>query len=63
MAVGRKILNWLIGCRHKELSRAFGSGDETYKVCLKCGARLRYSWQTMSLVGEDKPPRAGRPKA
>lgn len=52
MALGRKIMNWLFGCRHKELSRAFTSGNETYKVCLKCGARLGYSWQTMSLVDE-----------
>ena len=43
-------MNWLFGCRHRELSRAFTSENETYKVCLKCGARLRYSWQTMSLV-------------
>lgn len=43
-------MNLLFGCRHRELSRAFTSDGETYKVCLKCGARLLYSWQTMSLV-------------
>ena len=47
-------MNWLFGCRHRELSRAFTSENETYKVCLKCGARLRYSWQTMSLVRDDE---------
>lgn len=52
MALGRTIVNFLFGCRHKDLSRAFTSDNETYKVCLKCGARLRYSWQTMSLVDE-----------
>lgn len=46
------IMNWLFGCRHKDLSRAFTAEDQTYKVCLKCGAHLRYSWQTMSLVSE-----------
>jgi len=45
-------MNWLFGCRHRDLSRAFTTEGETYKVCLKCGARLRYSWQTMSLVRE-----------
>jgi hypothetical protein len=52
VAIGNTIMNWLFGCRHRELSRAFTSDNETYKVCLKCGARLRYSWQTMSLVRE-----------
>lgn len=64
-------MNWLFGCRHRELSRAFTSENETYKVCLKCGARLLYSWQTMSLVrdGADRkkpalsaPPHSDSPK-
>lgn len=50
MPVGKAIMNWLFGCRHRNLSRAFTSSGETYKVCLKCGARLSYSWKTMSLV-------------
>jgi hypothetical protein len=63
VAVGQKIFNWLFGCRHRQLSRAFTAEGETYRVCLKCGARLRYSWQTMSLIGNDakgKARRAGR---
>lgn len=56
--VARKIMNWLVGCRHRELSRAFTSNGETYKVCLKCGAHLKYSWQTMKLVGDEKPTRS-----
>lgn len=59
MRIGSTIVNWLFGCRHRELSRAFTSEGETYKVCLKCGARLRYSWQTMSLV----PQGAYKPRA
>ena len=65
MSIARTLMNWLFGCRHRELSRAFTSDNETYKVCLKCGARLRYSWQTMSLVREGaspkKPAAAGLP--
>jgi hypothetical protein len=61
VAIGRTIMNWLLGCRHRELSRAFTSDGETYKVCLKCGARLRYSWQTMSLVRESSKRPAAQP--
>jgi hypothetical protein len=43
------------GCRHKELSRAFTNDGETYKVCLKCGAHLPYSWETMQVLPERKP--------
>lgn len=57
MSIGTTILNWLFGCRHRQLSRAFTAENETYKVCLKCGARLRYSWQTMSLVREGTNPK------
>jgi hypothetical protein len=55
--IATTIMNWLFGCRHRELSRAFTAENETYKVCLKCGARLRYSWQTMSLVREGSKPK------
>jgi hypothetical protein len=64
VSIGRTIMDWLFGCRHRELSRAFTSDNETYKVCLKCGARLRYSWQTMSLVrngAEAKKPALAAP--
>ena len=60
MALGYTIMNWLFGCRHRNLSRAFTSDNETYKVCLKCGARLRYSWQTMTLVDEAAERKARR---
>jgi len=52
--IGRKIWNWFFGCGHRELSRAFTSEGETYKVCLKCGARLPYSWETMKVIPERK---------
>ncbi|KAA6456271.1 hypothetical protein DYQ86_26100 [Acidobacteria bacterium AB60] len=63
MSIGRAIMNLLFGCRHRELSRAFTSEGETYKVCLKCGARLRYSWQTMSLVGDSPSVKRPSPTA
>jgi hypothetical protein len=57
VAIGRKIWNLFFGCRHRELSRAFTSEGETYKVCLKCGAHLPYSWETMTVLPEKKQPR------
>lgn len=56
---------WLFGCRHRELSRAFTNAGETYKVCLKCGAHLPYSWETMTVVDGKKKrgkPASGAPK-
>lgn len=62
MGIGRKIWNVFFGCHHRELSRAFTSEGETYKVCLKCGARLPYSWETMTVMPErrEKKKVAGR---
>ena len=57
MAIGTKIWNLFFGCRHRQLSRAFTSQGETYKVCLKCGARLPYSWETMTVLPEKKQAR------
>lgn len=56
-----RIWNWFFGCRHRQISRAFTNEGETYKVCLKCGARLPYSWETMTMVQnkkKDKKPLA-----
>jgi hypothetical protein len=63
MAIRRKIWNLLFGCHHRQLSRAFTNQGETYKVCLKCGARLPYSWETMSVLSEKNRERkvANRP--
>lgn len=57
MPIGSKIWNLLFGCRHRELSRAFTNQGETYKVCLKCGAHLPYSWETMTVLPQPKPDR------
>lgn len=56
VAIGSKIWNFFFGCRHRDLSRAFTSGGETYKVCLKCGAHLPYSWETMKVMPQRKQP-------
>jgi hypothetical protein len=38
------------GCHHSKLSRVFTIEGHTYKVCCDCGARFRYSLETMSIV-------------
>lgn len=60
--MGNRIWNWLFGCRHRELSRAFTNEGQTYKVCLKCGMRLPYSLETMQLVPERRVQKAQQQK-
>jgi len=43
------ILDFLFGCHHGHLSRAFTLGGQTYLVCFDCGAKFEYSLQTMSI--------------
>jgi hypothetical protein len=49
------ISDWTFGCHHRQLSRVFTIDCQTYKVCFACGAKLRYSWRTMSLVRVEMP--------
>jgi hypothetical protein len=42
-------LDFLFGCHHKNLSRVFTLGGDTYRVCCECGARFGYSLKTMSV--------------
>jgi hypothetical protein len=61
VSIAKSIFNWVFGCRHRDLSRAFTSEGQTYKVCLKCGSRLPYSLETMTLI-PDKNLRKARAK-
>jgi hypothetical protein len=55
MPLGKRIFDFLFACRHRHLSRILTVHHQTYQVCLDCGARLRYSWQTMSSIDEREP--------
>ncbi|MGO9518783.1 MAG: hypothetical protein ACLPND_17250 [Candidatus Korobacteraceae bacterium] len=44
-----KFFDFLFGCRHCNLSRAFTIGGRTYRVCFECGAEFDYSLETMSI--------------
>jgi hypothetical protein len=49
------IFDRIFGCHHRHLSRVFTIERQTYQVCFGCGARLRYSWRTMSLIKTETP--------
>lgn len=48
-AFGNKIglLARLFGCWHKEISRPFTIGKDSYRACLNCGARRHFDPQTL----------------
>ena len=58
MAIIIAILDFLFGCHHVHLSRAFTLQGETYKVCCDCGAKFEYSLEMMSLERRDAPASA-----
>ncbi|HEX8843218.1 MAG TPA: hypothetical protein VF791_01040 [Pyrinomonadaceae bacterium] len=46
--------NWLtrlFGCWHREMSRPFTIGGESYRVCLDCGARRKFDPRRWEMVG------------
>jgi hypothetical protein len=44
-----RALDYLFGCDHRNLSRVFTIGGESYRVCYVCGAEFRYSLVNMSI--------------
>ena len=55
MPLGKKVFDSLFACRHRHRGRLLTINHQTYQVCMDCGARLRYSWQTMSSIDEPEP--------
>jgi hypothetical protein len=43
----RGIVQFVIGCRHSQLSGVFTIKKRTYRVCLKCGREFGYSGPLM----------------
>ncbi len=61
------ILNLLIGCRHRKLTRPItpvhnrtSTPADTYVVCLDCGQHFKYDVREMRM-GEAVPKSAARP--
>ena len=47
---------WLLRCWHRQMSRPFTIDGETYRVCLRCGARRQFridSWKTVGTYYRD----------
>jgi hypothetical protein len=41
----------LFGCRHRDLSRPFTYGRQSYRACLRCGARRNFNTETLTSSG------------
>ena len=54
-----RLLNFLFGCHHRNLSRVFTIRRETYRVCCDCGAEFDYSLDTMA-INRRQAPRPAR---
>ena len=52
-----KIMDFLFGCRHQNLSWVFTLDGQTYRVCWDCGARFTYSLANMSIMHRIPGPR------
>lgn len=42
----------IFGCWHKELSRPFTTANNSYRVCLNCGARRHFDTETLKTYGQ-----------
>lgn len=48
----------LFGCWHKQISRPFTIGRDSYRACLDCGARKHFDPQTLKTYGSFHYPPA-----
>ena len=39
------------GCWHKQLTRPFTTGNESYRACLNCGARKKFDTKELRTYG------------
>jgi len=46
-----RLLQFLFGCSHSNLSCVFTIARRTYRVCPDCGAEFDYSLETMAMKG------------
>jgi len=45
-----RLFDVIFGCWHRNVSRVFTIGGQTYRVCCDCGAKFSYSLATMSIM-------------
>lgn len=41
----------LLSCRHRDMSRPFTRGGESYRACLKCGAHREFDAKNWRMCG------------
>jgi len=46
------LINRLIGCSHKDLSRPLTTANITYRTCVNCGARRQFNTDTFETFGD-----------
>ena len=51
MAIPNGWLTRLFGCRHRQMSPPFTGGAETYRSCMRCGARRLFSVERGKTTG------------
>ena len=44
-------LTRLFGCRHRNMSPPFTGGEETYRSCMRCGARRLFNVERGRMTG------------
>jgi hypothetical protein len=50
-AIPNRWLTRLFGCRHRNMSPPFTRGEETYRSCMRCGARRLFSVERGKMTG------------
>ena len=45
------LIGKLFGCWHKELTRPFTIGGDSYRACVDCGARKQFDLQSLQTFG------------
>jgi hypothetical protein len=48
MGLFLRVLDFVFGCHHSNLSKVFTIDCRTYRVCFGCGSTFDYSLETMS---------------
>jgi hypothetical protein len=50
-AIPNSWLTRLFGCRHRHMSPPFTGGEETYRSCMRCGARRLFNVERGKMTG------------
>ena len=61
MKLFHQIVESVLGCRHRKLSRVFTIKRRTYQVCYECGRKFEYSWALMRCVRPNRGEAAYAP--